>query len=128
MVYADGRNQTFGVGSVGAATGVVAAVFGGGVLRGGAGSSSIERCNSLVTSLDAFLNSLIPCPKPLASSGSFLAPKRIKTTARMRKISQPPRKAANKVKVFIMFVVSYWMRMSYGLFDVSSREAFLNSL
>src|SRR5882672_6072778 len=44
----------------------------------------------------AFLNSLIPWPRLLASSGSFLAPKRISTIARIRMISPPPRlKMAN---------------------------------
>src|ERR1700677_2014534 len=41
--------------------------------------------------LVAFLNSLMPVPKPLASSGSFLAPKRISTRARIKMISVPPR-------------------------------------
>src|SRR5947209_6942453 len=38
----------------------------------------------------AFLNSLMPWPRPLASSGNFFAPNRIKTTARIKMISPPP--------------------------------------
>ena len=52
---------------------------------------------SSVTSRVAFLNSLIPWPKPLASSGNFLAPNRIRTTAKIRTISQPPKNAANMI-------------------------------
>jgi len=39
----------------------------------------------------AFLNSFIPCPRPFASSGSFFAPNKIKTIARIKMISPPPR-------------------------------------
>src|SRR6266496_6306811 len=60
---------------------------------------------SLVTSLVAFLNSLMPWPRPLASSGSFLAPKRIRTTARIKTISQPPNNAANRVFINIVFLM-----------------------
>src|SRR5882724_2689546 len=39
----------------------------------------------------AFLNSLMPWPRPLASSGSLLAPNKIKTIARIKMISPPPK-------------------------------------
>src|SRR6266700_152977 len=39
----------------------------------------------------AFLNSLLPWPRPLASSGSLLAPNKIKTIARIKMISAPPK-------------------------------------
>lgn len=38
----------------------------------------------------AFLNSLMPWPRPLASSGNFFAPNKIKTIARIKMISPPP--------------------------------------
>src|SRR5579859_5613677 len=37
----------------------------------------------------------MPVPKPLASSGNLLAPNRIRTTARIKIISQPPSMPAN---------------------------------
>src|SRR6266550_650555 len=64
---------------------------------GGGDVSSIALWISSLTSRVAFLNSLMPVPRPLASSGSFFAPNKIKTTARIRTISQPPRNAANIV-------------------------------
>src|SRR5437899_9938891 len=47
----------------------------------------------------------MPCPSPLASSGNFLAPKRIRTTARIKTISQPPNNAANRVFINIVFLM-----------------------
>src|SRR3974390_662293 len=67
-----------------ASTSVVWVEPGGGLMRlGGGGVSSIAWETSSVTSRVAFLNSLMPWPKPLANSGSFLAPKSIRMTARM---------------------------------------------
>src|SRR5207245_2731162 len=57
---------------------------------GGGGVSSIELVISSVTSRVAFLNSLMPDPRPLASSGSFFAPNKMSTTAKISTISQPP--------------------------------------
>ncbi len=64
-----------------------------GCAGGGVSSMAVEI--SSVTSRVAFLNSLMPVPKPLASYGSFLAPNRIRTTANIRMISQPPSIPAN---------------------------------
>src|SRR5262249_48885061 len=62
---------------------------------GGGGGSSLAAFRSAVTSRVAFLNSLMPWPNPLASSGSFLAPNNMSTTARISTISQPPIIPAN---------------------------------
>ncbi len=55
----------------------------------GALSATASRRPSEALSV-AFLNSLMPWPRPLASSGNFLAPNRIKTIARIKMISPPP--------------------------------------
>ena len=72
--------------------------------RGGGGGSSMARSISSCTSREAFLNSVIPLPKPRASSGSFFAPKSSNTTARMATISGQPRKA--RVYTFMFAVYS----------------------
>ena len=57
---------------------------------------------SSVTSRDAFLNSLIHWPRPLANSGIFLEPNNTKMTTRIKTISMPPGIHANKI--FINFI------------------------
>ena len=77
-------NQDFGVGrglrerSAAARAGGCVPLAGNDL--GGGGVSSIAVEISSVTSRVAFLNSLMPEPRPLANSGSFLAPNRIRTT------------------------------------------------
>ena len=46
--------------------------------------------NSSCTSREAFLNSFMPWPKPLANSGIFFAPKRTKTAPKTIINSPPP--------------------------------------
>src|SRR5437763_16170579 len=64
---------------------------------GGGGVSSMALDISSVTSRVAFLNSLMPEPRPLANSGSFLAPNKMSTAARIRTTSQPPNIPANMI-------------------------------
>src|ERR1039458_6414045 len=73
--------------------------------RGVGGGSSMAECISSVTSRVAFLNSLMPVPSPLANSGSFLAPNKINTKARIRMISPPPR--LNKANMTFI----YWQTL-----------------
>jgi len=70
-------------------------VLAGRRVGGGGEVSSIALEISSVTSRVAFLNSRMPVPSPLASSGSLLAPNNMSTTARIRTISQPPSIPAN---------------------------------
>src|ERR1035437_36476 len=52
---------------------------------------------SSVTSREAFLNSLMPWPKPLANSGIRLAPNKTRTAPTIINISQPPGIPANMI-------------------------------
>src|ERR1700744_1050252 len=84
------RNQMTFVSAGGVAAGFCAVVLAGGNFCGADGGEvSPEFWISSVTALVAFLNSLMPLPKPLASSGIFLAPNKINTTARIRTTSIP---------------------------------------
>src|SRR5207247_4075993 len=67
-----------------------ALVLAGGDFGGGAGGgSSTARSISSVTSREAFLNSLIPFPSPLANSGIRLAPNKTRITTSTRTSSPP---------------------------------------
>src|ERR1700743_3108591 len=74
----NGDQMTFVCGGVDGAA-VCAVVFAGGSLVTGADGGGVvsELWISSVTSFVAFLNSLMPLPKPLASSGIFFAPNKI---------------------------------------------------
>src|SRR5207247_2190468 len=75
-----------------------ALVLAGGDFGGGAGGgSSTARSISSVTSRDAFLNSVIPLPSPLANSGIRLAPNRTRITTSTRTSSPPLRPNTAKV-------------------------------
>src|SRR5688500_8355889 len=78
-----------------------------GYLRAGAGGSSTARWISSVTSLEAFLNSLMPLPRPRANSGNFFAPNSNSTTARIRIISPPPSPNTASIGFILALLCSY---------------------
>src|SRR5580658_2244523 len=109
MTMVGGRHQKFGP----AASGTADAEEGNG-LDGAGGDSSwlMALWSSLVIPDEAFLNSLIPWPRPLANSGILFAPNKTKTATRTITSSPPPRPMIAK-HVFIrlrlkLFAVSHF--------------------
>jgi hypothetical protein len=66
--------------------------------------------SSLVIPDEAFLNSLIPWPRPLANSGILLAPNKTKAATRTITSSPPPRPMIAK-HVFISIVNFIYLRV-----------------
>src|SRR6266542_2679051 len=81
-------NQALGT-AEGCAVDSALELAGGAFGGGGGGGSSTALSISSVTSRDAFLNSLMPLPSPLANSGIRLAPNKTRITT-STKTSSPP--------------------------------------
>ena len=108
------RDQAFGTTAMGTADADEGNGLDG---AGGGGSGLMALWNSFVIPDEAFLNSLIPWPRPLANSGILLAPNKTKTAAKTITSSPPPRPNIAK-HVFIkrnlqIFSTSYFNHQEF---------------
>jgi len=80
----------------------------------------MARCNSLFTSLEAFLNSRIPWPRPLANSGIFFAPNKTRMTT-STSTSSPPLNP-NTASIALVISKHHFLEKLYAL-CIQSKEA-----